>query len=61
MKSQGSEASDPETLQSQNRPYAGNRLSISALAVVHGRLTKLQPERLSNLVRPKKSIKESDA
>jgi hypothetical protein len=38
MKLQASAASDPETLQSQNRPYAENRVSISALAVVHGRL-----------------------
>jgi hypothetical protein len=39
MKSQGSTPEVHKTLQSQIRPYAHNRLSIRALAVVHGRLT----------------------
>src|SRR5262245_26437055 len=39
MKFQASEPSDPETLQSQTRPCPKNRLSISRLGVVHGRLT----------------------
>ena len=37
MKSQGSAASDRETLQSQIRPSAQNRIWINALDVVHGR------------------------
>src|SRR6202158_2931897 len=35
---QGSAGSLPKTLQSQTRRFAENRLSINALAVVHGRL-----------------------
>src|SRR5665213_2441748 len=38
MKSQGSEPEDHKILQSQTHPYAGNRLLLNALAVVHGRL-----------------------
>jgi hypothetical protein len=38
IKSQGSAALDPETLQSQTRPYAKNRLSLNGLEIVHGRL-----------------------
>jgi hypothetical protein len=38
MKLQGLAASGPKTLQSQTCPYAGNRLLLNALAVVHGRL-----------------------
>jgi hypothetical protein len=41
MKSQGYAASDPETLQSQIRTQAQNRLSIKALPVVHRRLEML--------------------
>jgi hypothetical protein len=37
MKLQGSVAFDRKTLQSQTRQYAGNRLSLNALEVVHGR------------------------
>ena len=37
MKSQGSAPEAHKTLQSQNRPSAGNRLSVNALNVVHGR------------------------
>ncbi|HEY4968713.1 MAG TPA: hypothetical protein VII35_02345 [Steroidobacteraceae bacterium] len=37
MKSQGSAPEAHKTLQSQNRPSAGNRLSVNALTVVHGR------------------------
>jgi hypothetical protein len=39
MKLQGSAASSPETLQSQTRLRAKNRLSFNALAVVHERLS----------------------
>jgi hypothetical protein len=35
---QASGASDPETLQSQNRPSTKKRLQINALGFVHGRL-----------------------
>jgi hypothetical protein len=38
MKLQAFGVSDPEALQSQIRPYAQNRVSINALAVVHRRL-----------------------
>src|SRR5262245_23833092 len=38
MKLQASEPSGPESLQSQTRPCPKNRLSISRLGVVHGRL-----------------------
>jgi hypothetical protein len=41
MKLQASAAFDPKTLQSQTRQYAGNRLSLNALVVVHGRLERL--------------------
>jgi hypothetical protein len=41
---QASGASDPLTLQSQIRPYPQNRLSINALAVVHGRLIRTAPK-----------------
>src|ERR1700694_1561912 len=37
MKSQGSAASDPETLQSQTRPSAQKRLSLNGLEIAHGR------------------------
>jgi hypothetical protein len=40
-KLQSSEPSIPKILQSQNRPVAKYQLSINALAVVHGRLQKL--------------------
>ena len=40
MKSQGSAASDPETLQSQTRPSAQKRLSLNGLEIAHGRLAK---------------------
>jgi hypothetical protein len=38
MKSQGSGASTPKTLQSQTRHSAENRFSINGSAIVHGRL-----------------------
>jgi hypothetical protein len=41
MKSQGSAAEAHKTLQSQIRPYAGNRLLLNALAVVHQRLLSI--------------------
>jgi hypothetical protein len=37
MKSQGSAPEAHKTLQSQNYPTAGNRLSVNDLNVVHGR------------------------
>jgi hypothetical protein len=39
MKSQGSAPEAHKSLQSQNSPSAGNRLSVNALNVVHGRLS----------------------
>jgi hypothetical protein len=41
MKSQGSAPEAHKTLQSQNRPSAGNRLSVNDLTVVHGRLMRM--------------------
>ena len=38
MRLQGSEASNPKTLQSRTRPCAEKRILINGLAVVHGRL-----------------------
>jgi hypothetical protein len=40
MRLQGSEASNPKTLQSRMRPAAEKRILINGLAVVHGRLFK---------------------
>src|SRR5579863_7618979 len=41
LKLQGSAAPGLKTLQSQTRQGAGNRLSLNALAVVHGRLSTI--------------------
>src|SRR5271169_5348521 len=52
MKSQGSAASGLKTLQYQTRKYAGNRLSLNALAVVHGRLSRHNESHSNGSARP---------
>src|SRR3954447_19601884 len=40
MRLQGSEVSNPKTLQSRTRPCAEKRILINGLAIVHGRLNQ---------------------
>jgi hypothetical protein len=44
MKLQAFEASNPESLQSQSRRYAKNRLSLSRLGIFYGRLDKAESQ-----------------